>query len=73
MNNLNFLDIINILSFLLQLENNNELEKQSSNDDIMQELRKQDNLLFKKIIKQNETIIKQNNEILFLLKGKEKK
>ena len=73
MNNLNFLDIINILSFLLQLENNNELEKQSSNDDIMQELRKQDSLLFKKIIKQNETIIKQNNEILFLLKGKEKK
>lgn len=73
MNNLDFLDIINILSFLLQVENNNELEKQSSNDDIMQELRKQDTLLFQKIIEQNETIIKQNNDILSLLKGKEKK
>lgn len=73
MNNLDFLDIINILSFLLQVENNNELEKQSSNDDIMQELRKQDTLLFQKIIEQNEIIIKQNNDILSLLKGKEKK
>lgn len=73
MNNLNFLDIINILSFLLQIENNNKLDKQSSNDDIMQELREQDSLLFKKIIEQNECIIKQNNDILFLLKRKEKK
>ena len=49
---------------------------QLSNDDLMKHLLQQDNVLddqtnnyLKKIVEQNETIIKQNEEIKKLLKG----
>lgn len=66
---LDFLDILTILSFILQLQNNEELQKQSSNDDIMQELDKQDNRFFQTIIDQNNQIINLNKKILDKLEG----
>lgn len=70
---LDFLDILTILSFVLQLQNNEELQKQSSNDDIMQELDKQDNRFFQTIIDQNNQIIDLNKKILEKLEGGNKK
>ena len=66
---LDFLDILAILSFILQLQNNEELQKQSSNDDIMQELNIQDNKFFQTIINQNNQIIELNKKILEKLEG----
>lgn len=66
---LDFLDILTILSFILQLQNNEELQKQSSNDDIMQELDKQNNRFFQTIIDQNNQIIDLNKKILEKLEG----
>lgn len=66
---LDFLDILAILSFILQLQNNQELQKQSSNDDIMQELNMQDNKFFQTIISQNNQIIELNKKILEKLEG----
>ena len=66
---LDFLDILAIVSFILQLQNNQELQKQSSNDDIMQELNMQDNKFFQTIISQNNQIIDLNKKILEKLEG----
>lgn len=66
---LDFLDILAIVSFILQLQNNQELQKQSSNDDIMQELDKQNNRFFQTIIDQNNQIIDLNKKILEKLEG----
>lgn len=66
---LDFLDILAIVSFILQLQNNQELQKQSSNDDIMQELNMQDNKFFQTIIDQNNQIIDLNKKILEKLEG----
>lgn len=67
--NLDILDILTILSFILQLQNNEELQKQSSNDDIMRELETQDDKFFQTIIKQNNQIIDLNKQILEKLEG----
>ena len=71
--NLDVLDILTILSFILQLQNNEELQKQSSNDDIMRELETQDDKFFQTIIKQNNQIIDLNKQILEKLEGGNKK
>lgn len=71
--NLNILDVLTILSFILQLQNNEELQKQSSNDDIMRELETQDDKFFQTIIKQNNQIIDLNKQILEKLEGGNKK
>lgn len=71
--NLDILDILTILSFILQLQNNEELQKQSSNDDIMRELETQDDKFFQAIIKQNNQIIDLNKQILEKLEGGNKK
>lgn len=71
--NLDVLDILTILSFILQLQNNEELQKQSSNDDIMRELETQDDKFFQTIIKQNSQIIDLNKQILEKLEGGNKK
>ena len=64
MNNYDLLDILTILSFVLQLQNNDELHKQSTNDEIIEKLHNDmleilsDNrLLFKIVIEQNEQIL----------------
>lgn len=56
---------INNISFLLQLYSLEILLKDYNNSDLMQELQTQDEKYFK-------TIIKQNEEILQILKRKEK-
>lgn len=59
-----FCNLINILSFAIQLENNDELHKQSTNDDVINNLHEdilnllEDNrVLFSIVIKQNENIL----------------
>lgn len=73
MNNdqLDFLDIITILSFILQLQNNDELHRQTSNDEILKRLHED----VMRSIKENrelcQRIMNQNDEIIRLLKGEE--
>lgn len=55
---LDVLDIIAIVSFVLQVQNNQELQKQSTNDDIMGELHLQNTEYLQKVINQNDQIIK---------------
>lgn len=61
--NLDFLDVLTVLSFIIGLENLNLNQQQV--DGIMDELRKNQNAMLA-------TIIKQNEEIIRLLKGQEK-
>lgn len=63
------LDIITVLSFILQLENNDELQKQTSNDEILKQLHND----VMQSIEENralcQKIMEQNEEIIRLLKG----
>lgn len=61
--NLDFLDILTILSFIIGLENLNLNQQQVSG--IMDELQKNQNAML-------ETIIRQNEEIIRLLREQEK-
>lgn len=63
-----FIDIISILSFIIGLENLELNQKQI--DGLMSEMRDNQNHLLCDIIKQNDIIIKQNEELLKLLKEK---
>lgn len=60
---LDFLDVITVLSFVLGIENLRLNQQQSS--DVMDELRKNQNSMLA-------TIIKQNEEIIRLLKEQQK-
>lgn len=61
------LDVITVLSFVLQLENNDELKRQTTNDEILKTLH--DDVMFS--LEDNRKlcskIIEQNNEILKVL------
>lgn len=63
---------LNILANILQVANYEMLLKDANNNDLLRFLQHQDNDLLDKIIKQNETIIQQNTELLELLKGGKK-
>lgn len=52
-----FLDIITIISFAMQLMNQQNLSRQVTSDDIMQELRVQDSKYLQHIMDQNNQII----------------
>lgn len=71
MNNYDLLDILTILSFVIQLQNNDELHKQSTNDEIIEKLHNDmleilnDNRILFKIV------IEQNEQILSMLRGDE--
>lgn len=52
-----FLDMISILGFAMQIANYSQNSKQSSNDDLMKEMREQDRRYLQKIVEQNERII----------------
>lgn len=60
-----FLDVISILSFIIGLQNL-ELNKRQV-DGLMSEMRDNQNSMLHDIIKQNEIIIQQNEELLKLL------
>ena len=60
-----FLDVISILSFIIGLQNLELNQRQV--DGLMSEMRDNQNSMLHDIIKQNEIIIKQNEELLKLL------
>ena len=62
-NNDSLLDLLTILSIILQLQIMEEQKFQSDNDDIMNELQNQNKSYLEKIIKNQETIIKQLNKL----------
>lgn len=70
MNNLEYLDVITIISFVLQLQNNEQLARQTSNDEILKNLHEDVMLAIEDNRKLCDKIIKQNEEIIALLKGK---
>ena len=56
-NNLDFLDVLNILSVMLQIMGYRNDMSQSSNDDLMQELQKQNKAYLEKIIENQNKIL----------------
>lgn len=56
-NNLNFLDMLTILSVALQIMGYQNDMSQSSNDDLMRELQRQDNAYLEKIIENQNKIL----------------
>ena len=56
-NNLNFLDVLTILSVMLQIMGYQNDISQSSNDDLMKELQRQDNAYLEKIIENENKIL----------------
>lgn len=67
--NYDILNIISIASYLLSIQNLQLNQKQASNDDLNKHLAKQDDILHEQNEKYLEIIIKQNEEIINLLKG----
>lgn len=56
-NNLDFLDVLTILSIMLQIMGYRNDMIQSSNDDLMKELQRQDNAYIEKIIENQNKIL----------------
>ena len=56
-NNLDFLDVLTILSVALQIMGYQNDMSQSSNDDLMRELQRQDKAYFEKIIENQNKIL----------------
>lgn len=63
-----FWEMMDRISDILQIANYEMLLKDASNTDLLQYLQHQDNDLLSTIISQNELIIKQNEELLKLLR-----
>lgn len=57
-NNLDFLDVLTILSVALQIMGYQNDMSQSSNDDLMKELQRQDKAYLEKIIENQNKILK---------------
>lgn len=53
-----FLDILAVIAFMVQMADYEATIKQSSNNDLMKEMRRQDSIYLQKIIKQNDEILK---------------
>ena len=66
--NLDFLDIITLASFILQIQNNDSLNRQASNDDIIEKLHKDITMLMNENRQLSKVIIEQNKTIIKLLK-----
>lgn len=64
MNNLTTLDLIAIISFILQLDNNEELNIQTSNDEILKQLHNDIMQSIEDNRKICSTIISQNDDII---------
>ena len=56
-NNLDFLDVLTILSVMLQIMGYQNDMSQSSNDDLMKELKRQDKAYLEKIIENENKIL----------------
>ena len=62
-NNLNILDVLAIVSVILQIKGYQNDMSQSSNDDLMRELQKQDQAYLEKIIEKQEEILQKLAEL----------
>lgn len=62
-NTFDFLDALTIFSVVLQVMTYDQTTKQTSTDDIMKELQKQDREYMEKIIEQNNEILKKLAEL----------
>lgn len=62
-NNLNFLDLLSLLSFSLQILVYEQNQRQASTDDLMKELQIQDENYFKKIIENQNKILEKLAEL----------
>ena len=62
-NGLEFLDILAIVSFAMQLANYRELKSQASTDDIFSELQRQDNEYLARILENQEKILEKLNTL----------
>lgn len=62
-NNLTILDIFTVLSLMLQVQGFQNDLNQSSNDDLMRELQKQDREYLEKIIENQNSILKKLEEL----------
>lgn len=56
-NNLEFLDVLAIVSFVMQVANYRELKSQASMDDVFSELQKQDREYLSRILRNQEIIL----------------
>ena len=61
--NLDFLDVLTVLSLLLQVKGYQNDLNQSSNDDLMRELQKQDREYLQKIIENQNKILEKLAEL----------
>ena len=62
-NNFNILDVLAIVSVILQIKGYQNDMSQSSNDDLMRELQKQDRTYLEKIIEKQEEILQRLAEL----------
>ena len=62
-NNLDFLDVLTILSVMLQIMGYQNDMSQSSNDDLMRELQRQDKAYLEKIIENQNKILEKLAEL----------
>ena len=60
---LEFLDILSIISFAMQIANYRELRSQASTDDIFSELQKQDREYLSRILENQEKILEKLNTL----------
>lgn len=60
---LEFLDVLAIVSFAMQLANYRELKSQASTDDIFAELQKQDREYLSRILENQEKILEKLNTL----------
>lgn len=70
--NYDLLNIVTIASYLLSIQNLELNQKQTSNDTLDRHLEEQDKILHEQNEKYLETIVKQNEELINLLKGDKK-
>lgn len=68
-NELNILDIISVVSFILQLQNNAELRQQTSNDQVIENIHNDITALLNENRALCRHIIEQNDVILEMLKN----
>lgn len=66
---LDFLDLISLFSFYMSIKNYQENLKQTSNNELLKELQKQDDIINNQIIDKLKIIENQNKQILDFLKG----
>lgn len=66
---LDILDVVAVVSFVLQLQNNDELQKQTSNDEILKRLHEDVMTAIEDNRRLSAKIMEQNEEIISLLKG----